>query len=100
MADEDFFASAGPSEPPRPEPRYRTPPWFGPPQGELAGVVPLELLLARSDTVAVAITGVRAFSTGFAFDLVTLSAPDFAGELDPFEFGHPHSRSDAGNGLR
>ena len=97
MSD-DFF---GRSEPParQSEPRYRMPPWFGPPEGELAGVVPVELLLARTDEVAVGLSGVRAFSTGFAFGIVTLGAPGLDEQLDPFEFGPPHGRRDGG-GLR
>ena len=36
MSGDDFFGPPEPHEPPRSEPRYRTPPWFGPPEGELA----------------------------------------------------------------
>ncbi len=88
----DFF---GPSEPRRrqPGPRYRRPDWAGPPEGELPGVVAVELLLARTDRVAVALSGLRAYSTGFTFGVVTFGAPVLEGELDPFEFGPPHGRT-------
>jgi hypothetical protein len=69
----DFFDVPAPPEPP-PEPRYRLPPWLGPPRGELPGVVPFELVLARTERVAVCLAALRAYSTGFLVDLVTLSA--------------------------
>jgi hypothetical protein len=94
----DFFDDPRVPEPSPPEPRYRMPPWFGPPRGELAGVVAAELLIARTERVAVAVAGIRGFTTGFAFDLVTLSR-DEDEQLDPFLFGPPHHRGAAG-GLR
>lgn len=97
MSD-DFFDPPQPREPQRPEQRYRQPDWAGPPQGELGGVVPVELLIARTESVAVAVLGVRGFSSGFSFELVTLGAPDIEDELDPFDFGPPHRRR--GEGLR
>jgi len=50
-----------PPEPP--EHAYRQPPWLGPPDNVLGVGVPLDLLLARTDDVAVAITGATAFPT-------------------------------------
>lgn len=99
MSD-DFFGPPEPPASPSREPRYRTPPWFGPPEGELPGVVAVELLLARTDRVAVALSGLRAFSTGFSFGIATIGAPDLGEELDPFLFGAPHGRPAAGDGLR
>ena len=40
----------------------------------LGGVVPLELLLARSDSAAVAIRGVVAYPDGFELSVVTFTA--------------------------
>ena len=83
----DFFE---PPPPPPAEPEiYREPPWAGPPQGTLPGVVALELVLAQTDKVAVCVTRVAAYPTGFAFDVVTMSAPGQSegGFLDPMAIG-------------
>ena len=59
----DFFEAP----PPPPEPRhevYRSPPWFGPPEGMLPGIVALELVLARSDRAAVCVTRAAAYPDG------------------------------------
>jgi hypothetical protein len=93
----DFFDVPAPPEPP-PEPRYRLPPWLGPPRGELPGVVPFELVLARTERVAVCLAALRAYSTGFLVDLVTLSAEDDEA-LDPELFPH-HRRGRPTEGLR
>lgn len=83
----DFFEP--PPKPPPPEPRYRTPPWFGPPRGTLPGTVVRDHPLARTDKVAVCVTRLAAYPTGFEFDLVTMSAGDQE-ELDPLMFHPPH----------
>jgi hypothetical protein len=52
----DFFQPPPPPPPPPEERiRHRPPEWAGPPQGTLPGVVPLELVLARSE-VAITVT--------------------------------------------
>jgi len=48
--------------------------WFGPPRGTLPAVVPLERVLARTEKVAVCVTGLGACPIGFEFDVVTMSA--------------------------
>ena len=49
---------------PEPAPPRRHHPWE-PPEAEFPGIVPIDaLLLARTDEVAVAVTGLSAFSTG------------------------------------
>jgi hypothetical protein len=67
------------------------PPWFGPPEDVLAGVVAVEVVVARTDDTVVAVTGVRAYPTGFGFTLCVrlraLPGPDswlwqHAGVLD------------------
>jgi len=45
------------------------PAWLAPPANVLPGVVPVELLLARTEQTAVAVTGIRAYPTGFAFTI-------------------------------
>ena len=42
------------------------PPQSSPPEGQIPGVVPVELVLAQSPDVAVLLTGVRAFPSGVA----------------------------------
>jgi hypothetical protein len=86
----DFFDVPASPEPP-PEPRYRLPPWLGPPRGELPGVVPLTLLLARTERIAVCVAGLQAYTTGFLLDLLTLTAEEDE-ELDPGLFAHPRGR--------
>jgi hypothetical protein len=54
-------------EPPpfsEPEEEFRQPVWVGPPDNEVGVAVPLNLLLARSDAVAVALLSATVFSTG------------------------------------
>jgi hypothetical protein len=54
-------------EPPSlPEPEeHDQPVWLGPPENEVGVVMPLDILLARSHDVAVALLSITAFSTGF-----------------------------------
>lgn len=51
------------------------PDWMGPPVGALPGVVSLEVVLAKTDDVAVAVTRASAYPTGLEFDLVTIGGP-------------------------
>ena len=85
---DDFFAPPPPrpgSEEPRE--RYQTPAWMGPPLGVLPGVVELEIVLARTDLVAVCLSGVLAYPTGIAFQLITMGGPGSEDlELDPHAF--------------
>lgn len=58
--------------------RHRRQPWFGPPENELGVPVPLRLVLARTEAVAVAIIGAVAYSTGFTVRLVISTHPSLA----------------------
>jgi hypothetical protein len=90
MSDEDFF---GPMPEQAPEPPRRTQPeWFGPPSGTLPGVIPLELVLARSALAAVCVTRLSVYPTRFAFDLLTLSDADASEDFDPHLMGIRHRR--------
>jgi hypothetical protein len=96
---EDFFEPPPPPEPePEPEPRS-LPPWIGAPRGVLPGVVALELIIARTDQVAVCITRLSAYATGFEFELHTKAAPDLDElDIDPLLFGpHRHRRRRRGS---
>jgi hypothetical protein len=86
----DFFGP--PPEPPREPPRPPRPPWHGPPDGTLPGIVPLEVVLARSNAAAVCLSRVAAYPTGFTFDLLVLADPDGDVDLDPLLFGRPGRR--------
>lgn len=65
---------------------YRAPWWHGPPLGMLPGTVAIDRIVAKTDDVAVCVTGFQAYSTGFFFDLVTISAYPGDRELDPLFF--------------
>jgi hypothetical protein len=80
----DFF------DPPPPPPEvqdYVQPEWMGPRENEVGVAGPLQLLLARTDEVAVTVQGGAAYSNGFEFRLVVRKRkfdPEF---IDPFGFG-------------
>lgn len=80
-------------EPPPPPPkveRQPQPEWLGPPDNVLGVAVPLVVLLAKTDELAVVVAHPTAYPTGFEFRLqVRARAADH--ELDPFEY-HPHRR--------
>jgi hypothetical protein len=93
MSD-DFFEPPPPPEPVQePEPRS-LPPWVSAPRGTLPGVIALALVLARNDQVAVCVTHLGAYGTGFEFELHTMATPDHDElDIDPLLFGpHRHRR--------
>jgi hypothetical protein len=56
------------SEPPEVE--YRRPAWVEPPADVVPGIVPVELILARTPSGAIGLTGgIRAYPTGFGCTL-------------------------------
>src|SRR5215211_3477051 len=55
---------------------YRIPAWLRPPETMIPGIVPVELLLARTDTDAVLVTHLRAYPTGLEFILTARPHPD------------------------
>jgi len=60
-----FFESI--PQPPPPEPvRHRRPDWMRS-DAVIPGLVPAEIMLARTEQAAVAISGVRAYPNGFEF---------------------------------
>ena len=54
---------------------YRIPAWLRPPETMVPGIVPVELLLARTDTDAVLVTHLRAYPTGLEFILTIRPRP-------------------------
>jgi hypothetical protein len=65
LDDDDGGDEEVESEAPR-----QTPPWFGPPADELGVVVPLDLVVGRSEKGVVALTLATIYSTGLAFAAV------------------------------
>ena len=55
---------------------YRIPTWLRPPEAMVPGIVPVELLVARTDTHAVLVTDLHAYPTGLEFTLTGRSRPD------------------------
>lgn len=90
----DFFEPP-PAPGPAPE-REPQPAWWSAPSGALPGVIALDLLLARTDRAAIAVTRLGAYPSGFEFDLTVLMADD-EDDLDPDMFGH-HLRRRRGRG--
>jgi hypothetical protein len=75
-------------EPPswRPPSDYRVPAWARGPEGMVPGVVPVALLVARTDTHAVLVENLLVYPTGFDFDLAVRRRP-----------GHPHRHRHRGH---
>jgi hypothetical protein len=87
----DFF-------PPPPEPSQvdepdeePQPAWMGPPEDVLPGVVPVELVLGRSDSTVVLLTGMRAFPSGLQMNLgVRVRGPVRRRDLNSEVFDGPY----------
>jgi hypothetical protein len=62
-------SASEPPELPEPEVEYRRPAWVEPPADVVPGIVPVELILARTPQRAIGLTGIRAYPTGFACTL-------------------------------
>src|SRR5436190_10706405 len=81
----DSFEPPPPSPQPPEQRRFRTPPWFSAPPGTLPGIVPLEQVLARTERVAICLTRIAAYPTGFSFEIATLSDQEHE-DLNPMLF--------------
>jgi hypothetical protein len=64
-----FFAPLPEPEREREVIDYRSPPWSGAPENELPVAIALDVVLVRTDAIAVYVTSARVFSTGLAFDV-------------------------------
>jgi len=98
------FFEPPPPPPEPPEHEFAPPPsWLGAPQNELGAAVPLRLVLARTDRVAIALIGATAYSTGTTLTLAVRSrrsdAQDFFGDPFGMPFGHPMRRAPHGGEL-
>jgi len=87
----DFFEPPEAPEPVERPRRYRTPAWAGPPQWTLPGIVPIELVVAKTDDVAVCLTRIEGYPEGWAFDIVTMSQREID-EYEHFRFDPFHVR--------
>ncbi|GAA0312725.1 hypothetical protein [Kineococcus aurantiacus] len=87
----DFFP-----DPPQPAQRDELdeparPAWSGPPDDVLAGVVPVELVLGRSDSTVLTLSGLRAFPTGLGMVLgVRVRGPLGRRDLNSEVFDGPY----------
>jgi hypothetical protein len=79
------FFEPPPPPPPEPEPEvhdWDVPEWMGPPSNWLGAPVALQVVLHRSDQLAIAVTGIVAFRTGFMFSVLT-KATAVLEEMEP-----------------
>jgi hypothetical protein len=91
----DFFPEQPPWTVGDEPPELRQPEWLAPPDDVLPGLVPVQLVLGRSDTAVVVLTGMRAFPTGLQMTLgVRLSTHARSRVLDAdlFEDGAGYDR--------
>lgn len=99
-----FFEDIDLSWPSEDEPEeWAEPEWMGKPKGWVGGVVPLELLVARSESAAVYVAKLVAYPSGFAFAVNTLVRQDgSAGALRHTAWdsglGWPHDPDELGLG--
>jgi hypothetical protein len=98
-----FFEPPPPQERPEPPSEVPTPrPWWHAPRNEIGAPVPLRLVLARTDELAVAIVGATAYSTGASLELAvrwrsTAEAREsYLDDHFEFPFGHPARRRPGG----
>ena len=67
------------------------PPWTGPPDDMLPGVVPVELIIGRSESTVVILTGMHAYPAGLGMRLgVRVRAPMHRRDLSDEVFGHTY----------
>ena len=57
------------------------PAWFGPPRGTLPAALPSERVLASNARVAVCLSGMSVYPTGFEIDLLVLAAEDVGADM-------------------
>jgi hypothetical protein len=73
---------------------------YGPPENELPVAAPFSAVLARTDEVAIGLTGAQVFTNGLTFDVAVRlrrARPDDRGYV--FDLMDPHGRGSAGEAL-
>lgn len=78
---EPFFAP--PPAPEEEEPEHEPPAWHGPPDDVIGQAAGEGFVLARTDALALAVFGITAFPTGFAFSLAIVVRRADDPDLDP-----------------
>jgi hypothetical protein len=78
------MSASEPPELPEPEVEYRRPAWVEPPADVVPGIVPVELILARTPQRAIGLSGIRAYPTGFGCTLHLRLREDIPGEQSNF----------------
>jgi hypothetical protein len=93
----DFFEP--PPPPPEPDPAHvQQPPWLGPPDNVLGTAVPIRLVLARTEKLAVAVTDATAYPDGVLFTVAVrrrISRPDDLDDPLQHPMGFHHLRRGA-----
>lgn len=79
-----------PPPPPEPPPGPPTPEWFGPAENVLPGDFPLDLVLARTEEVALYVFGGRAYPTGWKFTFGIRVRTPRHHRADPMAAWHGH----------
>jgi hypothetical protein len=77
-------SASEPPEPPEPPVVYRRPAWVEPPVDLVPGIMPVELVLARTPERAIGLTGIRAYPAGFGCTLHLRLRADIPGEQSNF----------------
>jgi hypothetical protein len=83
----DFFE---PPPPPEPQPVYRPPPWIAPPANYLGEPLPVQFVLARTDSVVVAVQRATAYPTGVDLSVAVRRRTARRRGLDEPPFGYHH----------
>jgi hypothetical protein len=78
------FFELPPLPEPEPEDEALSPEWIQAPQNQIGGPVPIRLVLARTEDVAVAVIGGAAYPSGFEFG-ISVRSRDLDEEADPWE---------------
>jgi hypothetical protein len=73
---------------PEPPPAPPTPEWFGPPENVLPSSFPLDLVLTRTDDLALAVHSGRAYERGFEFTLALYTRKQHDRHTDPMMGWH------------
>jgi len=84
----DFF-ELPPPPPPRPPEQRQQPEWFGPPGNVLGVVVPLDVTVARTSDLVLAVRSASVYPTGLDFDVCLLLREQGVSPVDWHPFHRP-----------
>ncbi|MGN6798596.1 MAG: hypothetical protein ACTHKS_10630 [Gaiellaceae bacterium] len=86
-----FFEPLPP--PPESPPQPPTPEWFGPPENELPASFPLDVVLTRTDDLALTVHSGRAYGRGFEFTFAVYTRTQHDRHSDPMMGWHEARRT-------